>query len=128
MKTRTKVYTSNLTGYISMGLNGGIQEVPKSGMLLTQMFLFSIKVSMANSFLCLEIITCDTSLHTMNHPDCIVCSFLENSIVLKRGKKRNNLLEWILVFLFSMIYMAIWGSTMRMCLVFTFIRTHGCQV
>ena len=32
----------------------------------------------------LEIITCEPSIYTMDHPDFIVCSFLENSISLKR--------------------------------------------
>ena len=31
-----------------------------------------------------EIITCDTSIYTMGHPDFIACSFMENSIGLKR--------------------------------------------
>ena len=34
----------------------------------------------------LEIITYDPSLCRMDHPDCIVCSFMENSIGLKRVK------------------------------------------
>ena len=31
----------------------------------------------------LEIITSDPSIYTMDHPDVIVCSFMENSIGLK---------------------------------------------
>ena len=31
----------------------------------------------------LEIITCDLSIYTMDHPDFIVCSFMEKSIGLK---------------------------------------------
>ena len=34
----------------------------------------------------LEIITCDPSIDTMDHPDFIACSFMENSIGLKRVK------------------------------------------
>ena len=34
----------------------------------------------------LEIITCDASIYTMDHPDFIVCSFMENSICPKRVK------------------------------------------
>ena len=30
-----------------------------------------------------EIITCDPSIYTMDHPDFIVCSLMENSIGLK---------------------------------------------
>ena len=33
---------------------------------------------------CFEIITCDPLLYTMDNPDFIVCSFMENSIDLKR--------------------------------------------
>ena len=36
------------------------------------------------TFICLEIITCNPSIHTIDHPDFIVCSFMENSIGLKR--------------------------------------------
>ena len=32
---------------------------------------------------CLQIITCDPSIYTVDHPDFIVCSFMENSIGLK---------------------------------------------
>ena len=32
----------------------------------------------------MEIVNCDTSIYTMDHPDFIVCSFMENSIGLKR--------------------------------------------
>ena len=32
----------------------------------------------------LEIITFDPSIYTMNHPEFIVCRFMENSIGLKR--------------------------------------------
>ena len=32
----------------------------------------------------LEIMTCDPSVYTMDHPDFIICSFMENSIGLKR--------------------------------------------
>ena len=32
----------------------------------------------------LEIITCDPSIYTMDHPDLIVCGFMEDSIDLKR--------------------------------------------
>ena len=35
----------------------------------------------------LEIITCNPSIYTMVHPICIVCSFVENSIGLKRVKR-----------------------------------------
>ena len=31
----------------------------------------------------LEILTCDPSIYTMDHPDFIVCSFIEYSICLK---------------------------------------------
>ena len=43
----------------------------------------------------LEIITCDPSICTMSHPDLIVCSFIENSIGLKRGKLMMTLLNYI---------------------------------
>ena len=33
-----------------------------------------------------EIITCDTSIYAMDHPDFIVCGFMENSFGLKRVK------------------------------------------
>ena len=32
----------------------------------------------------LTIMTCDPSIHTMDHPNFIVCSFMENSTSLKR--------------------------------------------
>ena len=32
----------------------------------------------------LEIITCDHSIYTMDHPENIACSHMENSISLKR--------------------------------------------
>ena len=56
--------------------------------------------------LCLEIITCDPSIYTMDHADIIVCGFLENSIDPKRVKltlyKVSNLLRLVLwVFSFS---------------------------
>ena len=35
----------------------------------------------------LKIITCDLSIYTMDHPDFIVCSFMENSIGLKSVKE-----------------------------------------
>ena len=35
----------------------------------------------------LAIITCDPSVYTTDHPDLIVCSFMENSIGPKRVKK-----------------------------------------
>ena len=34
----------------------------------------------------LKNITSDPSIYTMDHSDFIVCSFMENSIFLKRGK------------------------------------------
>ena len=34
----------------------------------------------------LEIITCDPSIYTMDHPAFIACRFMENSIGLKRVK------------------------------------------
>ena len=34
-----------------------------------------------------DIITCDPSTYTMDHPDFIVCSFMESSIGLKRVKQ-----------------------------------------
>ena len=33
-----------------------------------------------------EILTCEPSIDVMDHPDFIVCSFMENSIGLKRVK------------------------------------------
>ena len=42
-----------------------------------------------------EIITCDPSIYTMNHPDLFVCSFIENSIGLKRGKLMLTPLNYI---------------------------------
>ena len=33
-----------------------------------------------------EIIICDPSIYTMDYPDFILCSFMENSIGLKRVK------------------------------------------
>ena len=38
------------------------------------------------STLFLEIITCDPSIYTMDHPDFIACSFMENCVGLKRVK------------------------------------------
>ena len=35
-----------------------------------------------------EMITCDPSIYTMDHPDYFVCSIMENSI----GVKRDNFL------------------------------------
>ena len=32
----------------------------------------------------LEIITCDLSVHTMDHPDLVVSNFMENSVGLQR--------------------------------------------
>ena len=40
----------------------------------------------------LEIITCDPSVYTMDHPDFIVCWLMENSIGLKRVKNDTNLM------------------------------------
>ena len=40
----------------------------------------------------LEIITRDPSIYTMNHPDLIACSFMENSIGLKRVGLKAHLL------------------------------------
>ena len=37
------------------------------------------------STICLEIIACDISIYTMDHPDLIVCCLMENSIGLKRA-------------------------------------------
>ena len=37
--------------------------------------------------ICLEIITCDPSIYTMDHPDFIVCNFMENFIGLKWVKE-----------------------------------------
>ena len=34
----------------------------------------------------LEIITCDSSIYTMDHPDFIVYGFMENSILVKKVK------------------------------------------
>ena len=39
-------------------------------------------------FLVIITVTYDTSVYTMNHPDCIVCRFMESSIGLKKGKFR----------------------------------------
>ena len=38
----------------------------------------------------LEIITCEPSLYTMDHPDFIVCSFMEKPIGLKKVKPFTN--------------------------------------
>ena len=46
---------------------------------------------------CMEIITYDPSMYTMDHPDFIGCSFMENSIGLKRVKNRElEILEHLL--------------------------------
>ena len=37
-----------------------------------------------------EIITCDPSIYPKTHPDFIVCSFMENSIGLKRFKYEKS--------------------------------------
>ena len=42
------------------------------------------------------IITCDPSIYTMDHPDFIVCSFMENSIGLKRVNKHSVLVNFSL--------------------------------
>ena len=41
----------------------------------------------------LKIITCDPSIYTMDHPDFIVCSFMENSIGVKRVKHNSKKLN-----------------------------------
>ena len=38
----------------------------------------------------MEIMTCDPSIYTMNHPDFIVYSFMETSIGMKRVYMINN--------------------------------------
>ena len=45
------------------------------------------KTSLYNVF---EIITCDASIYTMDHPDFIACSFMEKPI----GLKRVNMLSY----------------------------------
>ena len=54
-----------------------------------------------------EILTCDPSIYTMDDPDFIVCSFMENSI----GTKRVNIMFQMLISvshiflrLFSQVY------------------------
>ena len=37
----------------------------------------------------LEIITCDPSVYTMDHPGFIISNFMENSIGLKKVKVKN---------------------------------------
>ena len=44
----------------------------------------------------LEIITCDTSIYTMDHPDLIVSNFMVNSIrLMTRVLKAHFQLHWI---------------------------------
>ena len=46
----------------------------------------------------LQIITCDPSTYSMDHPDLIVCRFMENSIRLKRVN--SSLSPWEIFMLF----------------------------
>ena len=38
-----------------------------------------------NNLFLFEMITCVSSVYTMDHPDFIICCFMENSFFLKRG-------------------------------------------
>ena len=57
-----------------------------------------------------KIITCDPSICAMDHPDFIVCRFMEDSIGLKRGRNIMGAVP------FEKIHSAIIGSHGKFCL------------
>ena len=53
-------------------------------------------------FIFFEIITCEPSIYRMDQPDIIICSFMENSI----GLKRFNILLIFLLSVFSLLFLS----------------------
>ena len=54
----------------------------------------------------LEIITCDPSIYTMDHPDFIACSFMENSIGLKLFNRDQNQYKIVVTYVQKLILKA----------------------
>ena len=77
--------------FIVILLLSHLESWDRCGTWLYRFLILAVFLTLRPRWNAAEIMTCDPSVYTMDHPDFIVCSFIGISIVLKRINKSMNL-------------------------------------